>query len=769
MKTIYETLEMNVIQQKLKTFCASSMGKKQIDDLAVFSDEDDLNEALDKVDEAMKLINIQGRMPLGGLSDISLSLKKANRDGSLNGEELLQIQAHLECIVNVQNYFNASDISTHYLTELADGLEPHTHLLDEIRRCIAADETMNDHASPQLYHIRKQIKSLQSQVRSRMEHLVKENQDFLSIDQMTSRNDRLVLPVSISYKNQVQGLVHAQSATGQTVYIEPADVVNMNNQISLYEAQEKEEIQKILYQLSQIVKGHYHQFQFNLEILAELDFIFAKAQLGVSFHCTRPIIEKDGDVLSFIEARHPCIDQNKVIANDIILKKQRVLLITGSNTGGKTVTLKTAGLLSFMALCGLPVPASEATVPLFDHIFVDLGDEQSIEQSLSTFSSHMMKIIDILKYASSSSLVILDEIGSGTDPQEGESLAEAILSRFIDMKSFVLATTHYGRLKTFAQEYPEILMASVTFDMESMKPTYHLQLGSIGQSYAVEIAELLGMDQHIVESARLIKESSMSEHEKLMESLQKQEDILQQKDEQLKLAQQETQLLKQKYEKQLKQLENQKMQLIEKAKDEANQIVEKAKEDVQDILDTMKQSSLKQHEVIQTKHDLDKLKFVKEEVSFKQDHELHVGDHVRVIKMNREGDIVEILKNHMIMVSLSGLNIKLHEDEVVYLHPPTKVKKVKKASVKKSSVQKTRTYELNIIGKRYEEAMDMVDKFLDDAIVLGYPHVRIIHGMGTGALRKGIRKILEKNKNVVSYRDGGPNEGGLGATLVYFE
>ncbi len=261
----------------------------------------------------------------------------------------------------------------------------------------------------------------------------------------------------------------------------------------------------------------------------------------------------------------------------------------------------------------------------------------------------------------------------------------------------------------------------------------------------------------------------MSEHEKLMESLQKQEDILQQKDEQLKLAQQETQLLKQKYEKQLKQLENQKMQLIEKAKDEANQIVEKAKEDVQDILDTMKQSSLKQHEVIQTKHDLDKLKFVKEEVSFKQDHELHVGDHVRVIKMNREGDIVEILKNHMIMVSLSGLNIKLHEDEVVYLHPPTKVKKVKKASVKKSSVQKTGTYELNIIGKRYEEAMDMVDKFLDDAIVLGYPHVRIIHGMGTGALRKGIRKILEKNKNVVSYRDGGPNEGGLGATLVYFE
>ena len=471
----------------------------------------------------------------------------------------------------------------------------------------------------------------------------------------------------------------------------------------------------------------------------------------------------------FLEARHPCIDQDKVVANDIILKNHRVLLITGSNTGGKTVTLKTAGLLSFMAICGLPVPAREATIPLFDQIYVDLGDEQSIEQSLSTFSSHMMKMIDILHKATSSSLVILDEIGSGTDPQEGESLAQAILSRFIDIHSFVLTSTHYGRLKTFASEHSEILMAAVDFDLQAMKPTYHLQLESIGQSYAIEIAELLGLDHEIIQKAREIKNEAMSEHEKLMEVLQSKEALLKQKDQDLQKSMQEAMQLKKQYEHALHQWEHQKDQMLQKAKDEANDIVEKAKTDVQDILDKMKQSTMKQHEIIQTKHDLDQLKYVQQDVVYKQQHALHVGDHVRVLKMNREGDIVEILKNHMIMVSLSGLNVKLHEDEVLYLHPQTKVKKVEKAKVKKSTVSKTGTYELNIIGKRYEEAMSLVDKFLDDALVLGYPHVRIIHGMGTGTLRKGVRRLLDKNKHVVSYRDGGPNEGGLGATLVYFE
>lgn len=768
MKTIYETLEMNEIQRQVQTYCASSLGKKRVGEMALFDDIDDLNEALDKVEEAMKLINLQGRLPLGGLSDISLLLEKANRDGTLQGDELLKVAHHLECLQSVKNYFQSSELKTHYLQELADGLVDNPHLLQEIGRCILPDGTMSDQASSTLSHLRKQMRQIQSQIRHKMDSLVKESKDMLSIDQITTKNDRLVLPVKSGYKGQIQGLIHAQSATGQTTYIEPEVVVSMNNQLSLCQVAEREEIERILYALSQMVKGHYYHFHFNLEILEELDFVFAKGQYGYIHQCCRPQMSLQGQLI-LKEGRHPLIDEKKVVANTVILKDHRMLLISGSNTGGKTVTLKMTGLLSFMALCGMAIPCLEATIPLFDQIYVDLGDEQSIEQSLSTFSSHMMKIIDILKSATRHSLVILDEIGSGTDPQEGASLAEAILSRFIEMGPFVLASTHYGKLKTFAKEHPEILMASVSFDLEAMRPTYQLKLDSVGQSYAIEIAQLLGLDDALVDKAKILKAEAMSEHEKLMEALEKKQEQLDLKESELKQLMLTNQKLEKQYQHQLHQLEMQKDQWLKKAKDEANQLLEEAKENIDMIVETLNASSLKQHEIIQAKHDLDEMKFIEKAAVQKQDHDLQVGDHVLVSKMNREGDIVEILKNHMIMVSLSGLNVKLHEDEVVFMHPKTKVKKVKKASVKKTTVAKTGTYEINIIGKRYEEAMALTDKFLDDALGLGYPHVRIVHGMGTGVLRKGVRKMLEKNKHVVSYRDGGPNEGGLGATLVYFE
>lgn len=768
MKNIYETLEMNVIIEQIKQFCASSLGKNKVDSVYIFNDIDDLNESLCKVNEAMKYISLQGRLPLGGLSDISLSLEKVNRDGSLLTEELLKILSHLECVQSVKNYFLVSDLKTHYLNEMSDGLVENQGLIEEIKRCILPDGSVSDHASERLYALRKQIHDIRNSIRHQMESYVKESKDYLSIDRMTSKNDRLVLPVKVGYKNQIQGFIHAQSATGQTVYIEPERVVMMNNHLAQLKQEEQEEIRRILYHLSQIVKQNYYHFVFNLDILEEFDFIFAKGQYGYIHQCCIPVIQDNGDCLELIEARHPLIDEKKVISHTIRLLNQKMLLISGSNTGGKTVTLKTVGLLSMMALCGIPVLCLEAKIPLFDHIYVDLGDEQSIEQSLSTFSSHMMKTIEILNNATSSSLVIIDEIGSGTDPQEGESLAEAILEKFIEKKSFVFASTHYGKLKTFAKEHPQILLASVGFDLEKMRPTYHLKLGSVGQSYAIEIAQLLGLDQDIVKRANDIKDESMSEHERLMEKLEKQQELLDSKQNELNDLIIKNQKLEKQYHHQIHQIEQQKDLILKKAQDQANQLLEEAKENIDLIVDEMKSSSLKQHEIIQAKHDLDHLKYQDPIEVIKQDHDLAVGDHVKVMKMNREGDIVEILKNHMIMVSLSGLSVKLHENEVQFLHSQTKVKKMKKATIKKS-VKKTGSYEINIIGKRYEEAMAIVDKFLDDALVLGYPHVRIVHGMGTGALRKGVRKLLEKNKHVVSYRDGGPNEGGLGATLVYFE
>ncbi len=769
MKTIFEILEMDEIQKQIKSYCASTLGKNKVDSFAIENDEEELFESLEKVNEAMKLISLQGKMPLGGLSDIHMIVEKAQRDGTLMGDELMNVAAHLECIHRVSSYMSSSEVETHYLKELSNGLVDNQHLYDEIQRCIGIDGSVLDHASSTLKSIRKNISQIQINIRHKMESLLKDSKDMLSIDNITTKNDRLVLPVKVGHKNELGGLIHGHSATGQTVYVEPEAILNMNNQLSDFQIQEREEVNRILYALSQLIKSHYYHFHFNLEILEELDFIFAKGYYGHIHDCCIPSIKKEGTQLLFKGARHPLIDPQKVVSNNIVLEDHRMLLISGSNTGGKTVTLKTTGLLSLMALCGLPIPCHEAIVPLFDSIYVDLGDEQSIEQSLSTFSSHMKKIIHILDLATPKSLIILDEIGSGTDPQEGESLAEAILNRLLEIGSFVFATTHFGKLKTFAKEHEEILMASVSFDLEKMRPTYQLKLDSIGKSYAIEIASLLGMDDNIIDQANAIKEASLSEHEKLMEELQQKEEQLSIKEEELQSLLNENQKLEKQYRHQLNQVEKEKEKLIEEAKDNANQLILDAKKEIDVIVEQLQASSLKQHEIINAKHTLDNLTYNDESQQVKQAHILKIGDHVKITKMNQEGDVIQILNNHMINVSVSGLTIKLHEDDVVYMHPKTKVKKVKKEAMRKSTIKKTGSYEVNVIGKRFEEAMSIVDKFLDDALVMGYPHVRIVHGMGTGVLRNGIRKMLERNRHVVSYRDGGPNEGGLGATLVYFE
>lgn len=769
MKTLYELLEMNEIQNQIKGFCASTLGKNKVDSFQIIRDQEELEEEFIKVDEAMKLIQAQGRVPLGGLSDLSMSLKKANRDGMLLPEELLMVMSHLECVSSVRHYICDSELAVDVLNELASGLVENKSLHDDIQRCVLPDGTISDGASSTLSGIRKRIRSMQLQIRHKMESYVKDAKDYLSIDQMTTKNDRLVLPVKTGYKGHFNGLVHAQSATGQTTYIEPESVVLMNNQLNDLHVEEKAEIERILFELSAKVKENYYHFFFNLQILEELDFIFARGQYGVIHNCCIPTLTCEGGELVLKEARHPLIDEEKVIPNDIAFQNHKMVLITGSNTGGKTVTMKTTGLLSLMALSAIPIPCVKAVVPMFDEIYVDLGDEQSIEQSLSTFSSHMKKIIYILEHASSSSLVLIDEIGSGTDPQEGESIAEAVLNKFLDIGCNIMVSTHYGKLKTFASERNDILLASVSFDLETMRPTYKLKLESVGQSYAIEIAKMLGMSDEIIEQAKAIKESSMSEHEKLLEELQKQKDLLDQKQEELDQIILETRKQHKQYQHQIHQINQQKDKIIKEAHEQSNQLIQEAKEKIDKVVESMSATSMKPHIVLQAKRDLDDLRYVEKEEIIKQDHVLKVGDHVKLIKMNREGDIVEILKNHMVMVSLSGLNIKVHEDEVSFMHGPSKPQKVKKTSMKKANVKKTGSYEINIIGKRYEEAMAMVDKFLDDALVLGYPHVRIVHGMGTGVLRKGVRKMLEKNKHVVSYRDGGPNEGGLGATLVYFE
>lgn len=765
MKDNYETLEYPVILGLLKSYCVSEDAKLRVKDLRMYEDHAELKEELERVQEAMLVHRLLGRLPLSHTRNITMALKKAEMDGTLSSEELWDVFLVLRNVRSLHSYFSSYEDEYVYLRDLVEGLHGDDYLADEIERCIEPDLSISDHASPELYRIRRQIHSLNDRIRKQMESYLKDNKDVLSMDNLTTKNNHLVLPVKANQSHQFKGIVHATSATGQTHFIEPERVVAMNNELNVLKSDEQEEIHRILYSLSRYVRRVKIHLSYDQEIMNTLDFIFAKARFGVEYDCVKP--EVGSATLMLKGARHPLIDQEKVVANDIILDNQ-MLMITGSNTGGKTVTLKTAGLLSLMALSGMMVPCIDAQVPFYDEVYVDVGDEQSIEQSLSTYSSHMKRLIEITRQAGSHSLVLIDEIGSGTDPREGAALAKAIISALLKKGCTILISTHYGELKTFGELHPDIDLASVGFDLESMKPTYKLKLHTLGLSYAFEIAQSLGLDEDIIQEGQRYKEESISKEERLMEDLQKRESAIKEKEEQLLKDEEETKLLLDKYERQLAGAKKEKEQILKKARDDANKVLDESKAMIDEVVKELRQKgTLKDHEVIAAKHDLEELKFKEKKKEKVQTHVFAIGDQVRVDSMNREGEVVRIGKNGEVTVSLSGLPIKIKNTELTYLHG--KKKPVKKKASTRTHVKKTGSYEVNVIGMRYNEAMETVDKFIDDALMLGYPSIRIIHGMGTGALRKGVRQLLKRKSFVDHFTDGGPNEGGLGATLVHFK
>lgn len=770
MKNTYDTLEFNQIKNKVEAFCISSLAKDKIETLQPYQDLEDLKLDQKYLDQAMCLIYKYGRLPMGYYNDVEPLLLKANKDGTLFGEDFVQIVYLLNNVKEIINYLSDKEIKENELVNLCNQFILPKQLLKEINRCIDSSGNVLDNASKELRRIRRQILSIEANIRTKIEQVKAANKDYLSQEAISSRNNHLVLPVKAGNKNIVKGIVHAVSATGQTMFIEPEIIVSMNNQLVHARDDELREINRILTELSRMVKDNYDLLHENQELMVEIDVIFAKAGYGVQIDGVVPEVCENYSSFSLIKARHPLIDKDKVVANSIILNEpKRMLLISGSNTGGKTVVLKTAGLLSLMALCGMAVPCNQAVVPMFDQICVDLGDEQSIEQSLSTFSSHMKRLVEITNDVSEKSLVLLDEIGSGTDPKEGQSIAEAILRYLHKVNPLIVASTHYSGLKEFAKNEEYILVAAVEFDQEKMIPTYRLIEGSVGNSYAIEISSRLGLKEEIVELAYQIKENSLTDSDKLLEKLQDELTQVQLERDRLELLTNEAKNKMNRYERLINNFEKQKDELIENAKQQANQLLEDSKQEIDLVVEELKkQAELKQHVVIEAKRNLDLLKHEEKKILNKEKHAYQVGDIVKVLSANRQGEILSINKKGILTISMSGLKLNAKPEEVIFVSKKIKPKKVKSnlKSLRKSTNQ---SYELNIIGKRYEEAMLLVDKFLDDALVNNYSMVRIIHGIGTGVLRNGVKKMLEKNKNVVSYRDGGPNEGGLGATLVYFE
>ena len=759
-------LEFSKILDQVALYAHSSLATKRILDLNAYQDLDELHDEIKRTHEAMDIARILGRLPLNAMEDISNAIKLAKTDAILSCEELYAIYHVLDNVAHLKSYFNSYEGDIIALRDYITTLEGDEHLKSEIERCILPDFSIADDASAALLKIRKSMRSLTSSIRKTMESYLKTSGDALSLDNLTSRNDRLVLAVKSDHRSEFKGLVHATSASGQTFYIEPERVVTMNNELNDLRADEQEEIRRILKTLSRYVKRIATSLSYDLELVKVLDFIFAKAEYGNFIDGIMPDVVQKGN-LSLHQARHPLIDPEKVVANDIILK-QKVLMITGSNTGGKTVTLKTAGLLSLMAEAGLPVSATKASIPFFDEIYVDMGDDQSIAESLSTYSSHVKKQIQYLHLASKHSLVLIDEIGSGTDPQEGSALAKAMIDAFIEKGCTLIITTHYGSLKNYGQAHDDIALASVGFNIETMKPTYKLKLDTIGSSYAFEIAENLGMDEAIIKRALAYQQEDETETERLAKKLATKEAELNEKEDYLTNTLAKAEADKNSYEKKLAGIERQREAALAQAEKASNALLDDAKKMIDEIVKEVREKdNIKDHEVLNAKHMLDDLKHEKKQKVKVQNHTFVVGDHVKIDSMNREGDISEVLKNHQVTVLVSGLAIKLKDTEITFLHPKTKVQKVKSGG--RPKMKKTGHYEVNVIGMRYQEAMDTVDKFIDDAIVLGYPSVRIVHGMGTGVLRNGIRKMLKTNKNVKAFRDGGPNEGGLGATVVDLE
>lgn len=759
-------LEFSKILDQVALYAHSSLATKRILDLNAYQDLDELHDEIKRTHEAMDIARILGRLPLNAMEDISNAIKLAKTDAILSCEELYAIYHVLDNVAHLKSYFNSYEGDIIALRDYVTTLEGDEHLKSEIERCILPDFSIADDASAALLKIRKSMRSLTSSIRKTMESYLKTSGDALSLDNLTSRNDRLVLAVKSDHRSEFKGLVHATSASGQTFYIEPERVVTMNNELNDLRADEQEEIRRILKTLSRYVKRIATSLSYDLELVTVLDFIFAKAEYGNFIDGIMPDVVQKGN-LSLHQARHPLIDPEKVVANDIILK-QKVLMITGSNTGGKTVTLKTAGLLSLMAEAGLPVSATKASIPFFDEIYVDMGDDQSIAESLSTYSSHVKKQIQYLHLASKHSLVLIDEIGSGTDPQEGSALAKAMIDAFIEKGCTLIITTHYGSLKNYGQAHDDIALASVGFNIETMKPTYKLKLDTIGSSYAFEIAENLGMDEAIIKRALAYQQEDETETERLAKKLAIKEAELNEKEDYLTNTLAKAEADKNSYEKKLAGIERQREAALAQAEKASNALLDDAKKMIDEIVKEVREKdNIKDHEVLNAKHMLDDLKHEKKQKVKVQNHTFVVGDHVKIDSMNREGDISEVLKNHQVTVLVSGLAIKLKDTEITFLHPKTKVQKVKSGG--RPKMKKTGHYEVNVIGMRYQEAMDTVDKFIDDAIVLGYPSVRIVHGMGTGVLRNGIRKMLKTNKNVKAFRDGGPNEGGLGATVVDLE
>ncbi|GKQ42096.1 endonuclease MutS2 [Companilactobacillus sp. RD055328] len=783
---VIEILEFKKIKEKIANYTATELGHNSAMKIEPEVSIEKIQKLIDETFDGATIVRLNKTIPIRKLSNIDEQLKRLKMDAVLSGTELSLIALQLKNVEELKRFFEQlieeeKTIEFRKLPDIFNKLVIIPELNDRLKTSITDTGAILDSASIRLGNIRASIKILNDKVRQLLEKSTHgNNAKYLSESLITIRDERFVLPVKAEYKAKFGGIIHDQSASGQTLYIEPANVVELNNDISQKKLDEKNEIQNILRELSDLIRPYSDDLRQNHWILSKLDLINAKAKYAAEIKATEPNINADR-IIELRQARHPLLNIKDVVANDIKLGEDySTIVITGPNTGGKTITLKTLGLLQMMGQAGLFIPANEnSQIAVFDEIFADIGDEQSIEQNLSTFSSHITNIVDIFNNVNDRSLVLFDELGAGTDPQEGAALAISIIEQLIDKHVYTVATSHYPELKLFAYENSQTINASMEFNIDTLRPTYKFLIGVPGSSNAIEIAERLGLSKNIIDDAKMLIGDQSQELNNMIKSLEDERKQFVEGNEKLAQKIKENDSKQESLDKQLLGIDKLKEDTLIKANRKADELIAKAVKQADKIISELRQlqlngSTVKEDQLISAKTGLNKLRpdpaLLKNKVlkRAKSKQEIRVGDEVKVLTYGQIGTVLNKRKDGEYEVQLGILKMKVALDDLekIQTKDVTQPKKIR-STVKRTT--KAVSGQVDLRGLRYDEAMDKMGKYLDQALLQGYGQVTIVHGRGTGAIRNGVTEYLKTHRQVKHFEFAPDSAGGTGATIVEFK
>lgn len=780
-KKILKILEFGEITKRLSELAITEPAKKEAERLVPSDDFDQVQTELKQTLALADLLRIKGQLPLTDFKDVRPSTKRLGVKANLNAKELGNLLLVLSLANEINSFLEDLDdekIDLSAIDSILDQLDVPDLLFRELKKSLDYDGEVLDTASSALARLRHDIASNEEEIKDKMNAYTKGNSSkYLSEQIVTIRDDRYVIPVKQEYRAKFGGVVHDQSASGQTLFIEPEAVLNLNNRQQNLIAQEKQEIRNILKHLSGLAREEIDSLNNIATALTRLDFLQAKAKLAKNMKASEPILTKDHSI-NLRNARHPLIDPEKVVPNDIRLGDDfDTMLITGPNTGGKTITLKTVGLLQLMAQSGLFIPAEEGSkVGVFEEVYADIGDEQSIEQSLSTFSSHINDIVAIMKNVNKETLVLIDEIGAGTDPEEGASLAISILDFLRQKDAKIMVTTHYPELKLYGYNRPRTTNASMEFDLKTLSPTYHLQIGIPGHSNAFAIARRLGMREDVVKNAQNLMSDEDSDINKMISKLNAQTKAATSARNRLETSLDRSQKLEQKLQQALDWYNQRVQKQLDFAQERANEIIAKRRKKADQIIEQLekqKNAGIKENKIIEAKGELNNLERQANNLAHnkvlqreKRRHHVNVGDRVKVLSYGQTGTITKKLSEHEYEVQMGIIKVKVSDRDIerIEKNESTKPKHLVRAT---SAVRRSNAHsELDLRGQRYDEAMTNLDRYIDSVLLAGLGTVTIIHGIGTGAIRKGVWQYLRNSRHVKSFSYAPANEGGNGATIV---